>query len=367
MIIGKSENKKIRVAFFIEIFDKGGTEKATLDLINSLSTEKYDLTLIQFFAKGECSEQLKKHIRKRSNMIFSEKFSFRLSWWSRNFFRRIPLNLSHKILIGDRYDVEIGCGYEFPTKLVSYSKHAKKISWVHMDVLQDKNNVPSMTKEEGQEYFKNIDNIVCVSNNCEKNFNIKFGLEEKTKVAYNVVLEDEIINKSKVIIPDYSKDAINLVAVGRLEKEKGFDRLIEALGLLKSKKIHLYIVGEGREKYNLEAQIRELDLCDRVVLLGHMANPYPYIRYADLYVCSSWHESYSLTIAESLILETPVLSTNCAGPKELLQNGKYGLLVDNSTEGLYTALKEIVKDESILIDMKNRAKCEKDILIKYLL
>ena len=66
---------------------------------------------------------------------------------------------------------------------------------------------------------------------------------------------------------------------------------------------------------------------DSVHMLGHIDNPYPIFKQADVYVCSSRHESFSLTVAESLILERPTISTKCTGPIELLENGKYGILV----------------------------------------
>lgn len=341
--------KKKKIVFYTDSFNRGGTEKATLDLINNLDPNKYDLTLIQFFPYGEYRKQLKSYIHKKSIMLFKEYFSNFISWRGRRFFEKLDGKLAHKILIGDGYDIEIACGYEFPTKLISHSKCSKKISWVHMDVSLDKNKVPDMTKEEGQEYFKNIDKIVCVSKDCERKFNEKFGLQDKTSVCYNVVLAEEILEKSKDKTFEFEKENINIVATGRLTKPKGFDRLLKVHNKLIDEgcKHNLYIIGEGEEYETLKQYIKETGIEDTAFLLGYKSNPYPYIKEADIFVCSSRQESFSLVVAESLILGTPVVSTLCTGPVELLNNGEYGLITENDEEALYEGLKKVICDKAL--------------------
>ena len=73
-----------------------------------------------------------------------------------------------------------------------------------------------------------------------------------------------------------------------------------------------------------------------------MKNPYPLMDKMDLFVCSSRAEGYSLVIAEAMILGLPVISTNCAGPKELLDNGNYGMIVENHDEALYEGINNII-------------------------
>ena len=77
---------------------------------------------------------------------------------------------------------------------------------------------------------------------------------------------------------------------------------------------------------------------------------------ADLYVCSSRFEGYNLTVAEALILGVPVLSTDCAGPNEILDNGKYGVIVENSEDGLYSGIKDLLDNSDKLRYYKKRVK-----------
>ena len=85
-----------------------------------------------------------------------------------------------------------------------------------------------------------------------------------------------------------------------------------------------------------------------VSLPGFVKNPYAQLASADLFVCSSRAEGFSLVIAEAMALGTPVLSTYCSGPNELLEEGKYGILVKNSEEALFDELSHIIATPSEL-------------------
>ena len=360
------DKKKKKVAFYIDTFNRGGTEKATLNLLNQLNMEKYDITLIRFFPEGEYNRYLKPGIKNKARyplaLLFrwNKKMEHRVQWWGRNFFDRIPGNLAHKLLIGNRYDIEVACGFYFPTKLISHAKKAKKISWVHMDYTIDKSTIGNFSKEEGQAFFGGMDKIVCVSHECEDKFNLKFDLPDKTTTRYNIVNSDEIIELAEKEKIQYDSDVPVAVAMGRLTWQKGFDRLLSVHKDLIEKGIRhkLLIIGEGEEYDNLSRQIQKNHLEDTAELLGYRENPYPYIKAADLFICSSRHESFSFVVAESIVLGTPVISTECTGPKELLEDGTYGMIVENSDIGLAVGLEKMLTDKNLREYMRKKA-CER--------
>ena len=112
-----------------------------------------------------------------------------------------------------------------------------------------------------------------------------------------------------------------LVAVGRLQIQKDYPTLIRAFALVrKNREVRLVILGEGRERSRLEALIEQLGLRHDVRLPGFVTNPYVYMAQASLFVLSSrW---------EGLCCGTPVVSTDCpSGPREILNDGRYGQLV----------------------------------------
>ena len=359
---------KKKIAFYIDTLNKGGTERATLDLINNLDYSKYDVTLIRFFPGGEytklVNKQIKNKVRYPIMLMFrwNKKLLHLCDRFGRKFFQIIPGKIAHKILIGDKYDIEVACGFYFPTKLISYSKKAKKISWVHMDYTIDKSIIGDFTKEQGQAFFGGMDRIVCVSEECEKKFNEKFEMKDKTMFLYNIIDGKNVVEKSKAFNPNFNSSDFNIVAVGRLTWQKGFDRLLEIHKQLIAKGIkhNLYIVGEGEEKEKLNNYIVENKLEKTAHLLGYKENPYPYIKNADLYICSSRHESFSLTVAESIVIGTPVLSTKCAGPTELLGDGKFGVLAENNVDDLTEKLEKIISDRKLYLQAKDMVKKRQD-------
>ena len=120
-----------------------------------------------------------------------------------------------------------------------------------------------------------------------------------------------------------------LVFAGRLELEKDLPTLLQAFArLLVQRDARLLIVGDGRLRPEIERERTRLGLDGRVEMPGWAANPYPYLRLADLVVLSSFWDALPTVLIESLALGTPVVSTECgAGPREILDDGRYGRLV----------------------------------------
>ena len=147
--------------------------------------------------------------------------------------------------------------------------------------------------------------------------------------------------------------AIHLISVGRLVPQKGYDRLLKAVKRLHDKgySFQLTILGDGIERDMLEEYINGNDMHSYVSLPGFVDNPYQEMAASDIFVCSSRAEGFSLVIAEAMALGIPVISTYCSGPNELLQKGKCGMLVDNSENGIYHGL------ENVLLNKEQMADC----------
>jgi len=133
-----------------------------------------------------------------------------------------------------------------------------------------------------------------------------------------------------------------------MRNSKRQDRLVYAAEYLKNKgyNFQLQIVGDGANYEMLKSMINEKKLFDVVKLVGLKTNPYPYIKNADYLVSSSYDEGYGIVIKEALLLKTRVISTDTLGPKEILEDGKYGIIVKNNDE----SLKYIM--ENVLINKK---------------
>ena len=118
------------------------------------------------------------------------------------------------------------------------------------------------------------------------------------------------------------------MARGRLEPAKDYATLLRAFARLSAERpARLIILGEGRQRETLTALARELGVAERVDLHGDVANPFPFLACADLYVLSSAYEGCPNALMEAMACGCRVVSTDCpSGPRELLQDGAIGPL-----------------------------------------
>jgi glycosyltransferase involved in cell wall biosynthesis len=151
------------------------------------------------------------------------------------------------------------------------------------------------------------------------------------EVIYNAGVDQQVLSGAKQpLSQEKLPETMPLIlACGRLHPQKGFPYLLQAMQQVqKEVPCQLWIVGEGRERPALEAQIQQLDLADCVHLKGFQKNPYQYMAAADLFVLSSLYEGFGNVVAEAMACGTAVISTDCPyGPAEIIQDESSGILV----------------------------------------
>lgn len=152
-------------------------------------------------------------------------------------------------------------------------------------------------------------------------------------------------------------------AVGRLEEEKGFDILLQAVHAVQQRglDVRLIVVGEGSERVRLERLAAELKIASRLVLTGWQADVRGYFEAMDVFVLSSHREGLPNVILEAMALEVPVIATRVNGVPRLIQDGRTGLLVNpGDVQALTTALAGLLKNQAIreLFSKAGRQKVE---------
>lgn len=180
-------------------------------------------------------------------------------------------------------------------------------------------------------FFSLADGVIVNSKEMKNEF--KKILRINSTCIYNPIEKrGNIIEKSKkkIKINFFKKNHLNILNIGRLVKQKDHLTLIKSLKFIdQSIKFKLLIIGDGEEKKRILELISKENLHKNVKIIGFKKNIYPYLKSADIFVLSSLNEGLPNVLIECLSLKKIVISTNCkTGPSEILENGKFGSLVE---------------------------------------
>ncbi len=343
---------KEKLLFFIFDLGHGGAEKVLVQLVNALPEDKYDITVQTLFDVGVNKDSIESHIKRKR--VFKKLFH-----GMKYFVRLFPPRLLHKLLIKEHYDYEIAYLEGAPTRIVSgcRDKDTKLFAWVHLEMI-DKNKFFSTYRNlnDAKHCYERFDKIAFVSEIAQTTFLEKTGWTFlESGIVHNTLDIRQILSLSKEPISfDLNAHNINFCSVGRFVKQKGYVRLMKILTNILLHGItnwHFYLLGEGELRTEIEKEIKLGGLDNYVTLLGYDINPYKYVAKMDYFVCSSYKEGYSTAVTESIIVGTPVITTDCAGMHEILGRDA-GLIVENADNALQDALVYILSDSSLKIKYK---------------
>lgn len=204
--------------------------------------------------------------------------------------------------------------------------------------------------------YPQISYIRCVSEGVSDDLRLNYSVPPKHLSIISVPFElDAIIQASQSPLPSEHHHIFNkptIVSIGRFTSQKRFDIAIEALLYLRQSydiEGNLLILGDGELRPQLEQQIRMLELSNSVFMPGFVENPLMYIARSQVFLLSSDYEGFGRVIVEALALGCPVVSTNCpSGPSEILEGGKYGLLVPTAhPQEMAHAIAQILTDSQL--------------------
>lgn len=207
-------------------------------------------------------------------------------------------------------------------------------------------------------YLSELDALACVSNAVGDGMKKRYpDLSDRIYTVYNVFEIEDILAKAAQESV-YSNGEFNLVTVSRVDFEfKQLQFIPEIAKRLKGlgKPFAWHIVGDGADREKLEQLIKACGVEDCVILHGSKANPFPYVRDADLFVLTSLSESYGMVVVESLICGTPVVAGYYPALPEVL-DGDCGVIAENSTEGIYNAVKSVIEDTELYKKIREGAR-----------
>jgi glycosyltransferase involved in cell wall biosynthesis len=360
----RTENSKqpLRVAFVVNSLYGGGAERALQLVLRNLDRAKFDITVISNLAE-EVNELYPSDLRYR--FVFRRWNGFGARVWNKIRLlvgERFGPGVFRQLFLRRRFDVEVAFIEGYATRIVAGGRSARKIAWVHTDMENNPwGDIAFRSEDEQRACYECFDRVVCVTRAAAEVFEHRFGVE--ATVAYNPVDAEEIRRNAAeesapTRLPAPPDGPTLFVSVGRLVEQKGFDRLIDIVGRLRDggHDLRLWIVGEGARREFLERMIAEKNLADVVTLWGFRGNPYPLVAAADWFVMSSRVEGYGLVMAESLIVGTPVVATECCGTREILgQNGEWGVIAENSDQALLEAMRTVIENPSLRDEYQRKA------------
>lgn len=352
---------KFKLLFLIESLSGGGAEKVLSVLLKHIDKTKFDITLCTIVDTGIYVAEVRKYVNYTSVLGNPQKkgllgkIFYKILYLL--IYRILPPQLIYILFIPKKNDIEIAFVEGFCTKILSHStnKKAKKIAWVHTDLINN-HWITSIykNKQEEKKSYQRYDKIIGVSNTATNAIKQLYSVNNAITL-YNPIENDNIIKKANKFISLPPKtQSIRIVTVGRFVPQKAYDRLLRVINRLHKNgySIELWILGDGEQRPMLEEYIHTHSLNEIVTLWGFQKNPYPYLKHSDIFVCSSVSEGYSTAATEALILELPVITTACSGMDELLLNGKCGLITENSENGLYEGIKHVLDNTNLLASYK---------------
>jgi glycosyltransferase involved in cell wall biosynthesis len=381
---------KKKVLFVMNNLNCGGAEKSLVSLLETLDFESYDVDLFLFQKEGLFLNKLPNQvkildspinfplfnmsiksalalslIKLRIDLAFARLYSGFIFRTEKNRSRcdqRVWKYSSKSIKkMTKKYDIAIGYLEMSPIYfIVDKVTATKKIGWVHTNYsnsgMDDKIDYP---------YFRKLDYIVTVSEECQKSLLDHFpNLKQKIRVINNIV-SPKIIHRLSHQDTEVSFDPnyVNLLTVARLCHVKGIDLVIESCKLLVEKgyKIRWYLMGTGTEIENkmYEELVKKNHLEEEVKFLGVKDNPYPYMKKADIYIQPSRFEGKSIAIEEAKILKKPIVVTNFSTAKDQITNYRNGIMTDMNSLSLTQGIKELIEDKQLISQLTKALSIEK--------
>ncbi len=386
---------KQKVLIVLPSLTSGGGEKALVNMLNSFSADRYEMSLQLFRNEGINMQFLPPYVTLKEPLfpygLPSKKY--RISYLvkhlnARELFKDIIYYLKSRKAnsrergfyewkslvtfcptVKERYDVAIAAMQGVATYYVFDLVNAeRKICWIHTDYSKVQH------VEEEQYYFSKADSIVTVSEKCYNSFLEIFPHLKNVKMLYNLncpeliqAMASEMENSQCF----HDKFDWHFVSVGRLIKLKGFDMLIDAAKILKDSDVSFswYVLGEGEERDALLNKACELQVEDRVFFAGIQSNPYPYLRCADIVVQTSRYEGKSMVLDEAKILNRPIVSTKYDSVFDQIDDEENGILVPISAEGIADGILKLIGDnvlrEKIVVNLSHEEKKQTELIEKY--
>ncbi len=354
-----SKETKIRpkkILFVSPNLGAGGAQRQTINIANGFHRKGYNVSVFLFHNKGELKDSLDKNIKIFSPPSVPVVKRFKIPW--------IVYGIIHffKTVLFEKPDI-------------LYSRHWPKIPMAIIGrilgiktVCGEGNNLKQtyFIKEKSLRFYARqlgvrlSDRVVANSESLAREVKEVFRLNSEVRTIYNGIDIEDIGEKSK---EEQSHKWLGteipvIIAVGSLKTQKGFSYLLQAVEMVnRTKNTRLIIIGNG-DKKEFQDFSKKLSIENKTDFLSAVANPFPYIVKADIFVSSSLYEGLSNVILEALALGKPIISTDHKhGANEIIEDHKSGILVPvRNPREMADAIIRILEDSELRKSLEKEAK-----------
>jgi glycosyltransferase involved in cell wall biosynthesis len=311
--------KKIRILFFIPFMNGGGAERVVLTLLSHLNRDKFEPILVMMKREGRYLSLIPDDIEVIDLKASQARFAI---------FKIIKIIKEKKpdIVFATLAYLNLIIAMIRPLldkNILFIARESNTVS-----VRNKREKYPKLFDWLYKKVYKNFDKIVTQATYMRNDLIDNYGLDARKMVTIYNPVDYEKIEAASLCEEDVSlPKKYNLLAVGKLGYQKGYDILLPIIGRLDSS-YHLTILGEGADKDKLQKQAQELGIESQVTFAGFTHNPFAYMKKADLFILSSRYEGLPNVVLEANAVGTPVVAFDApGGTGEIVKEGENGFLV----------------------------------------
>lgn len=370
----------MKILFVMYNMEIGGTRRSLLNLLEKMVKAGVQCDLLLFSPYGDFMNQIPHGVRVLHGDILMQsiyatkqtlkKYApsylvlmkavqkiLKKVFGEKRFYDHVMRGYAKRHFKNNDYDAVIAFQEGDCVKFATYVPSPCRLAWIHNDYgnLQgEQRGTPAI--------FSKLDSILFVAEGTRRTFVEAYPqFADKMRVIPNILPQDRIRESAsdddaERIFTDPNR--IHIVSVGRVARQKAFERIpevLDGLGTL-SQRIEWSVIGDGPDLPRLREELETKGLQDCVRFIGARNNPFPLVRQADLYVLTSLYESQPMVVMEALTLGVPVLSTDFASVRELLGNKPFGVICENRVAGLTDSLRRLLESPKEIQSMQQSAK-----------
>ena len=321
---------KPRILFITWSFSRGGgAERVLSNLICELEkTGCYDISLLEVSHESIAWEQLPESVTVLPPVLdeTNNAPAYRLKRYRRRKqLEHDPDRVRDIVRKGKRFDLAVGFNYLYPTYLIYEDEPS--ISWNHGTIWELKDQPERL--ELQRKAYEHIDAIVAIAQRTKESIaGLYPEFENKLHVIPNGFRFSDIYERAEE--PCDVLDGTPILAVGRLDENKNPLGILNAFEAIRERRpdCHLYYLGDGDLRSDVEREIAQRGLSSCVSFLGHQKNPYPYMRQGACILTMSHSEGFQTVIVEGLALGVPFISTPVGSAEELSCGQLFGKTVE---------------------------------------